>query len=72
MQLRMNQLQDGSTALMVAAQNSHTSVIKVLLDSTQCDLYIKDNVSLCKKKLRVLRPFKTKWDFVTVLARLLL
>lgn len=38
-------MQDGSTALMFAAQNGHRDVIKILLRSTSCDHHIKDKVS---------------------------
>ena len=37
--------QDGSTALMFAAQNAHADIVTILLASKKCDPHIKDNVS---------------------------
>ena len=39
-------LQDGSTALMFAAQNGHMEVVKVLLGSPRCSAGLKDNVRM--------------------------
>ena len=37
-------VQDGSTALMFACENSNVDVVQLLLSHPQCDSYLKDNV----------------------------
>ena len=40
----LNSLQDGSTALLVASQEGHFRVVRMLLE-VKADINIKDNVS---------------------------
>ena len=38
--------EDGSTALMCAAEHGHLAIVKLLADSVDTDLSLMDNVSL--------------------------